>query len=110
MKMKLLKVGADRFDPKNCGYYAALAVDSETRDMLAAFVGCDVEVTITPVLRFEIGDVVDYSNIIGEEPVLKGVKITDGPFVLGGTLCWRIEKEKSVVADAALRKHIPGAR
>lgn len=103
MKMKLLKVGADRFDRENVGFYAALSVDEEVYKQLKPFVGCDVEVTIAPILRFEIGDRVDYSSVIGEEPTLLDVKVTDGPFAIGDTLCWRIES-KGVVADAALRK------
>ena len=106
MKMKLLKVGADRFDRENVGFYAALSVDEEVYKQLKPFVGCDVEVTITPVLRFEVGDLVDYSSVIGEAPSVLGVKVTDGPFAIGDTLCWRIEG-KGTVADAALQKHTP---
>lgn len=106
MKMKLVQVGADR-GARNQDRVILMGDVEDIRQM-RAFVGCDVEVTITPVLRFEVGDVVDYSNIIGEEPVLKGVKIIGGPFAVSSTLCWKIEGQVGVVADEALRKHVAG--
>ena len=108
MKMKLVQVGADRGAPNQDR--VILMGDVDDIRQMRAFVGCDVEVTITPMLRFEVGDLVDYSNIIGEEPVLKGVRIIGGPYAVSNQLCWKIEQQVGCVSDEALRKHIPGSR
>ena len=67
---------------------------------LRAFEGLDVDVEIKPVLKFAIGDKVHYSSIIGEPPTLRDTTIADGPFVVGGTLCWIAGKSCVVAQDA----------
>lgn len=102
MKMKVYKAGAERFDEATIGYYVVLSGDPEDIERLARVVGTEVEVDIRPVMRFQLGDRVDYSAVIGRGVTLQNAEIADGPFLTNGQVTWKLRGKAGVVAEAAL--------
>lgn len=92
MRMRIVKATEGR---------VTLALDVEVARQVAPFVGCEVEVAIQPVLRFAIGDRVQYHAVLGQAPTLD-TEIMDGPFFGGAGVLWRVRGIRGVVADEAL--------
>lgn len=98
MKMRLVKVGADGAN----GTQLVLMGTVEEIRAIRHMVGLEVEVSIAPVLRFNRGDRVLYSPVIGREDDGEVREVRDGPFIVGGQLCWKVSGKSAVVCDAAL--------
>lgn len=107
MKMRVEALGAARFDDSTVGFYVKLIGPKDALEWLRVHKGNEVEVEIKPILRFQVGDVVDYASVYGEPPTAFARKITDGPFDVCGTLCWKIEGKSGTVADRNLTPAAP---